>query len=67
MHKLKLTDKIKTINSGLFILFGILIIIRSAGLTAGIRLWFPFLIGISFIGFGMYRIRFILKYLRGGQ
>lgn len=67
MHKLKLTDKIKTINSGLFVVIGVIIIMRSSALSAGIHIWLPLLVGISFIAFGIYRIRFILKYLRGGQ
>jgi hypothetical protein len=67
MNRLKLTDKIKAINSGLFIVIGIIIIIRSTNLSAGIHIWFALLTGISFIAFGIYRIRFVLRYLRGGQ
>lgn len=66
-HRLKLTDKIKAANSGLFVAAGIVIIMRTAGLSAGIHAWFPLLVGISFIAFGAYRIRYVVKYLRGGQ
>jgi uncharacterized membrane protein HdeD (DUF308 family) len=67
MDRLKLTDKIKSINSVLFMVIGIIIIVRSAALAAGIHIWLPLLVGISFIAFGIYRIRFVLKYLRGRQ
>ncbi len=67
MNRLKPTDKIKAINSGLFVVIGIIIIIRSTNLSAGIHIWLPLLVGMSFIAFGIYRIRFVLRYLRGGQ
>ncbi|MCL4558242.1 MAG: hypothetical protein M1491_06385 [Deltaproteobacteria bacterium] len=67
MNRLKLTDKIRTINSGLFVLLGIIIVIRSIRLSAGIHLWLPVLVGASFIGFGIYRLGFVLRYLRGRQ
>ena len=67
MNRLKLTDKFKAINSVLFVVIGIVIIIRSAAMDVGIHIWLPLLVGISFIAFGIYRIRFVLTYLRGGQ
>ena len=67
MNRLKRTDKFKAINSGLFVIVGIIIIVRSAGMSAGFHIWLPMLVGISFIAFGIYRIRFVLNYLRGKQ
>ena len=67
MNRLKLTDKFKAINSALFVVIGIVIIVRSATMAAGLHIWLPLLVGISFIAFGIYRIRFVLNYVRGRQ
>ncbi len=57
----------RAINSVLFVVFGIIIVLRSINLSAGIHIWFALLVGISFIAFGIYRIRFVLRYLRDRQ
>ncbi len=67
MSKVTLTDKIKTVNSGLFVIIGVIILIRSLHLSAGLLVWLPLLVGISFIAFGIYRLRFVLNHFRSGQ
>ncbi len=65
MGKVRLSDKIRTINSGLFVVLGATIVIRSMHLSVGIHAWLPVLVGVSFVGFGIYRLGFVLRYLRG--
>lgn len=70
MPKLKLTDKIKAINSVLFIIFGIIIMMRSIHLiflNTGLKAWMPILVGASFIGYGIYRTVYVIKYIRDKQ
>ncbi|MGB9736159.1 MAG: hypothetical protein ACP5JP_08015 [bacterium] len=67
MKRLSLTDKIKAMNSGLFIVIGVIIVIRTVDLMTDLYALFPLLVGISFIGFGIYRIRFVVKYIRSRQ
>ncbi len=70
MPKLKLTDKIKAVNSVLFIIFGIIIMIRSINLiflSTGLRALMPILVGASFVGYGIYRTVYVIKYLRDKQ
>ncbi len=67
MNRLTLTDKFKAVNSGLFVVIGIIILVRSLNLSAGMLVWLPLLVGVSFIAFGIYRLRFVLHYFRRGQ
>ena len=71
MDRLKLTDKIKIINSILFIIFGIIIIVRVITVLpvgqAIVHAWLAIITGISFTGFGIYRSYYIVRYLRGRQ
>lgn len=63
MGKLGLKNKIIALNSLLFVIIGMIIVIRSIGLHA----WLPVIVGASFIGYGIYRTVYILKYLRSRQ
>ncbi len=69
MDRLSLKDKIKIINSVLFIVLGIVIIVRTMTIIPAIHAighaWLSIIVGISFTGFGIYRSFYILKYLRG--
>lgn len=71
MERLSLKDRIKIINSILFIIFGIIIIVRTITILSISQAighaWLGILVGISFTGFGIYRSFYILRYLRGRQ
>lgn len=67
MKKIRLTDKIRVLNSGLFIVIGITIVFRSIYLLSGIYLLFPCVVGTGFIGLGIYRLKFVVQYLRDKQ
>lgn len=63
MARLSFTDRMKLVNSGLFVVLGAFIIYRYATVATH---WLILALGIAFAAFGVYRLLQFKRALSGG-